>query len=319
MVRPSLALLLLGLMRPPGAGAQAVIAPTWARNTSGHVADSLRRTTRSQAQAGPTGLAAGLANWPADMYCGGTATGAVQPLDPREVLDRVQLAARCGVRLVIIIPRRYLTTTHEVAGPFSLDQAKQATDRYASILPPDTLAKYRATLLGLNLADDYTCLRCWGGQEITQAELADWATYTRAKLPGLPLGIRHTPEWVAESPPLAASIDYVWAQYHAKRGDAKRYFAEAAEAAGRLGLRVVMGVNTHNCNGPGSGRCKPDDILRYGTTAIEHPGNCAFLSYRYDDAWDRPEIRAAWDSLFALAKTRPTVDCRRGGTPTASH
>jgi hypothetical protein len=267
----------------------------------------------------PTGLAAGLGNWPVSMYCDGAASATVQPLDPRELLDRVQLASRCGMRLVLIIPRRLLTTTHQTEGQFSLDSAERAIDRYASALPPDTLQKYRANLLGLNLADDYTCLRCWGGEEISQAQVAEWATYARARLPGLPLGVRRTPDWVAESPALASRIDYVWAQYHAGRGDARTYFDRAAETAGRLGLRVVMGINTHNCNGPGSGRCGADEIIRYGTAAVEHPANCAFLSYRYDDAtWERPEIRAAWDSLFALAKARPSVDCRHAGVARAS-
>jgi hypothetical protein len=267
----------------------------------------------------PTGLPAGLGNWPVSRYCDGTVSATVEPLDPRELLDRVQLASRCGMRLVLIIPRRLLTTSHRTEGQFSLDSAEHAIDRYASALPPDTLQKYRATLLGLNLADDYTCRRCWGGEEITQDQVAEWAAYARGRLPGLPLGVRRTPDWVAESPGLASKIDYVWAQYHAGRGDARTYFDRAAEAARRLGLRVVMGINTHNCNGPGSGRCGADEILRYGTAAVGHPASCAFLSYRYDEAtWERPEIRAAWDSLFALAKTRPAVDCRRAAGAPAS-
>ena len=125
---------------------------------------------------------------------------------------------------------------------------------------------------------------------------------------------------MADSPQLASSIDYVWAQYHAGRGDAKTYFEREGQAAGKLGLRIVMGINNHNCNGPRSGRCKPEDIISYGTAAIENAANCAFLSYKYDETWDRPEIGAAWTRLFALAKTRPTVDCRRtGGPATASH
>jgi hypothetical protein len=57
-------------------------------------------------------------------------------------------------------------------GAFSLDSAKRLTDAYARVLVPDTLAKYRATILGLNLADDYTCTTCWGGKPITQVQVA---------------------------------------------------------------------------------------------------------------------------------------------------
>ena len=246
------------------------------------------------------------------MYCGSVASGTVEPLDPRELLERVQLASRCGVRLVLVIPRRLLTTNRETVGPFSVDSARRATDRYAAVLTADTLRKYRPTLIGLNLADDYGCKECWGGKVITQAQIADWAAYARAKLPGLPLGVRRTPDWVAEYPALAPRIDYVWAQYHTKRGDPVAYFDDAAAIAGRLGLRVVMGVNVHDCHGAGTTPCTAAELTRFGTLAVNHRANCAFLNWRYDAAtWQRADIRAAWDDLLALAKARPAGDCGR--------
>jgi hypothetical protein len=277
---------------------------------SARVVDSVR--VGSAAGPAPVGLAAGLSNWPEDRYCGSVTSGTVQPLDPDELLARVQLAARCGVRLVLIVPRRYLTTNRLTEGPFSVDSAKRATDRYAAALPADTLRKYRATLLGLNLADDYSCTRCWGGRVITQAEIAEWASYARAHLPGLPLGVRRTPEWVAQYPNLASRIDYVWAQYHTGRGDARAWFDDAADRAALLGLRVVMGLNAHDCHGPGSTPCTAEELTRFGTVAVSHPSNCAFLSWRYDEpTWQRADVRAAWDGLLAQARARRTEDCRR--------
>jgi hypothetical protein len=108
-------------------------------------------------------------------------------------------------------------------------------------LPADTIRKYQATILGLNLADDYGCLRWWGGKAITQAQVAEWPEYTRAKLPGIPLGVRLTPDWVAAYPPLAEQLDYAWAQYAARKGDAQAFFNKSATIAQRFGLRVVMG------------------------------------------------------------------------------
>lgn len=63
---------------------------------------------------------------------------------------------------------------------------------------------------------------------ITQAQIAEWAAYARAKLPGLPLGVRKTADWVAAYPSLAPLLDYTWAQYHTRRGAAAAYFAAAA-------------------------------------------------------------------------------------------
>jgi hypothetical protein len=273
---------------------------------SSRVVDSVRA-----AVAESRGLAAGLSAWPADLYCDGVATGALQQIDPRVVLERVQLAARCGVRLVLTPPRRNLTADGRPDGIFSVDSAKRVTDRFAAALPPDTLRKYRSTLLGFNLADDYTCASCWGGKPITQTQIAAWAAYARTSLPGLPLGVRVTADWVQTYPGLAALLDYTWAQYHTKKGEAQAYFDQAARTASALGLRVVMGVNVENCYGVGTA-CSAADLKRFGKFAVGHPATCAFLSWRYDAAtWANPDIRGAWDELIAIARARPAQDCRR--------
>jgi hypothetical protein len=258
------------------------------------------------------GLAAGLTAWPAGSYCGGVASGTMQTLEPRLLLEHVQLAARCGVRVVLVAPRRLLTANGQPVGLFSVDSARRLTDRYAAALPADTLRKYRATILGLNLADDYPCADCWGGKVITQAQIAAWASYARAKLPGLPLGVRKTPDWVAAYPALAPLLDYTWAQYDTKRGDAQAYYDQAADIARRLGLRVVMGINVVHCYGTGTGACGAADLLRIGTLAVSHSGSCAFLNWKYEEAtWQQPDVRAAWDGLLALARARPARECRR--------
>jgi hypothetical protein len=276
---------------------------------SARVVDSVARV-----RTGLAGLAAGLNAWPEDLYCGGPACGTVQPLEPRAVLARIQLAARCGVRLVLVVPRRLLTADGQPAGIFSVDSARQATDRYALVLPADTLAKYRSTILGMNLADDYGCTTCWGGRTITQGQIAAWAAYARGKLPGLPLGVRVEPNWVAVQPTLAPLLDYAWAQYHTRKGDPQAYYDKAASTAARLGLRVIMGVNVEDCYGFGTSACSPADLVRFGTLAVSHPASCAFLNWRYEEAtWQQPEVRAAWDGLLALAKARPARECRREG------
>ena len=96
-------------------------------------------------------FAIGMSAWPTEWYCAGPMSGTMQQVHPREVLERVQLAARCGVRLVLVPPRKQLME----GGIFSVESAKRLTDRYADQLPPDTLRKYGATILGFNLADDY--------------------------------------------------------------------------------------------------------------------------------------------------------------------
>ena len=270
-----------------------------------------RPRERSRRTGPPSASPPGSATGPEDILTAGSvASGTVQPLDPDELLERVQLASRCGVRLVLGDPPPAAPTTNrETVGPFSVDSARRATDRYAAVLTADTLRKYRPTLIGLNLADDYGCKECWDGKVITQAQIADWVAYARAKLPGLPLGVRRTPDWVAEYPALAPRIDYVWAQYHTRRGDPVAYFDDAAAIAGRLGLRVVMGVNVHDCHGAGTTPCTATEA-----DPLRHPrgqpqGQCAFLNWRYHAAtWQRAEIRAAGDGLRG-----PCEGALRGG------
>jgi hypothetical protein len=275
---------------------------------SARVVDSVKAAKKSG------GLAAGLSAWPTDSYCAGPMSAAVQQVAPRAVLGRIQLAAKCGIRLVLVPPRRLLTTDGQPAGLFSVESAKRFTDHYAAMLPADTIRKYQATILGLNLGDDYRCTRCWGGTAITQEQIAEWAAYAREKLPGIPLGVRVMPEWVADYPPLAPLIDYAWAQYHTGKGNPQAYFNRAATVAKRLGLRVGMGVNVEDCYGVGTSACTAADLLRFGTIAVSHPASCAFINWRYREAtWHRAEIREAWDQLLALARGREAEECRRVG------
>jgi hypothetical protein len=206
-----------------------------------------------------------------------------------------------------------LTTNGLPSGEFSVDSARRFTDRYAAVLPADTLRKYRATILGLNLADDYGCLTCWGGKAITQAQIAEWAAYTRTRLPGLPLGVRVTPDWVEKHPPLAQQLDYAWAQYATRKGDPQAYFDRAAAIGQRLGLKVVMGVNLENCYAAGTSTpCTAADLARFGGLAVRHPASCAFVSWRYDaTTWARADVRAVWEELLAVARGRAGAECRK--------
>jgi hypothetical protein len=275
---------------------------------SARAVDSVRPTPNPP----DPGLAAGMSAWPEELYCSGATSAAMQPLDPKAVLARLRLAQRCGMRLVIVPPRRYLTESGTNPGIFSVDCARRLMDRYAAVLPPDTLARSRGVILGFKLGDDYGCTACWGGRAIRQAEIAEWADYARTRLPAVPLGVRVEPSWVAADSALAPKLDYAWAQYHTKKGDAKAYYDAAAATAQKLGIKVVMGVNLENCYGPDTPACSASDLTRFGTLAVTHPGSCGFLSWRYEPLrWNDPAVRATWDGLVALARGRPAVGCGR--------
>ena len=96
---------------------------------------------------------------------------------------------------------------------------------------PDVVSRYRETILGFNLGDDYDCPTCWGGEEITQAQIASWAAYTRARIPSLPLGVRMTPDWVQKDHSLAPLLDYLLPDdWRSTDADEKRLFSSTSTA-----------------------------------------------------------------------------------------
>jgi hypothetical protein len=167
----ALSLLLLGLVTP-------------ARAQDGAPTDEASAEARRVEHARQ--FAIGMSTWPTELYCSGPMSAAMQQVPPQEVLRRVQLASRCGVRLVLVPPPPDAHLRRSARRQVLGRRGNRVIDDFARELPPDTLAKYRSTLLGFNLADDYGCLKCWGGKAITQGEIADWAGYARQKLPGLP-------------------------------------------------------------------------------------------------------------------------------------
>ena len=83
-----------------------VLVPRIVYDTA-HGVDSARVVDSVRAAAKPSGgFAAGLSAWPTDSYCGGPVSAAMQQVDPRAVLGRIQLAARCNIRLVLVPPQQ---------------------------------------------------------------------------------------------------------------------------------------------------------------------------------------------------------------------
>jgi hypothetical protein len=258
-------------------------------------------------------LARGFWNYPS-TYCNSSGvTGSSQPASTSDVLEFLQTARKCNVRLVLVPARKFITTTGTNHSPFSMDSAKAYTDRLARVLVPDTLRKYDPYIIGFNLADDYGCAECWGGVKVTQSEIAAWASYVRQKIPGLRIGVRVEPAWVQSSPYLASVIDYAWAQYHTGKGDARTYFDRQASIARSLGIALAMGVNLKYCGGAGTVECTPTQLRTFMGMAAEYPDNCALLGWTYSPTrLTDSGMQDAWSYVLNLADKHPDVPCRRG-------
>jgi hypothetical protein len=258
-------------------------------------------------------LAAGFWNYGmvSSNYCNSTGvSSSSQPTSTEDLLAHLQDARKCNVRLVIVPGRKYITVGGTTGSPFSLTNAKAYTDRMAKVLTPDTLAKYQPWIIGFNLADDYGCAECWGGVKVTQSEIAAWASYVRAKVPGLRIGVRVEPTWVQGST-LPGLIDYAWAQYHTGKGDARTYFDKHSSLAKSLGIALAMGVNVKYCGGAGTAPCTPTQIRTFMGMAAQYPDNCALLGWEYNPtAMAQTGMVDAWDYVLKLAAQHPDVACR---------
>ncbi|HEY9508040.1 MAG TPA: hypothetical protein VIQ27_18965 [Gemmatimonadales bacterium] len=160
-------------------------------------------------------------------------------------------------------------------------------------------------VVGTYLIDEPNLVKRWG--TITQQNVCDMARFARSELPGIPVLVRAAPSWLGP----CDAIDAGWAQYGSRRGVAVKDYREQNMAdAKRLGYALVFSLNGLNDDGAGTDMTAAQ-VMDYGTTLMV-PGVCAFFVWEYATTWsDRPEIRAALDSLGRIAAGLPRRECRR--------
>jgi hypothetical protein len=253
-------------------------------------------------------FAAGFWEYPTTLCNTAGVTGSARTRSTSNLLEHLQTARKCGVRVVLVPNRSSITTTGTTKAPFSLDSAKAYIDRLAKILVPDTLAKYDAEIVGFNLADDYGSTDQWGGTTVSPSEIEAWARYTKAKLPTLRLGVRVEATWVTAS--LASTIDFAWAQYHKGKGDPTTYFNRQRDVAKNLGISLVTGVNSTHCGGAGSTFCTPQEIRTFMGMAVQRPESCGAFAWDYDtQQMAVAGMTDAWAYVLDLAKQRGGKPC----------
>ncbi len=263
---------------------------------------------------GNVGMGYGLTNYDVSQWCSGPLTATMLQITPANALGVLKLAAKCQVRVVLVPSRAMITVHHRTHDPFSLTNANAFSDDLCRVLTPTVLDDYGQWLIGLNLADDYGSPDQWGGTIVTQAQIGAWAAHTRNVCGSkLRLGLRVEPSWAKGHPEVITPIDWTWAQYRKRKGDAKRYFDANAALAKQLGLKVVMGVNVAQCDVSGSAPCTPSELQTFGTIAVTHPDNCLMVNWKIDE---RPPtysgtLRDIHLKLLAKAKARPLTTCRK--------
>jgi hypothetical protein len=171
----------------------------------------------------------------------------------------------------------------------------------------DTVLAYAAAgvVVGDYLIDEPNLVKRWG--VITPADVCRMAEFARVELPGIPVLVRAAPAWLGTCP----MIDAAWAQYGSRRQvPVDDYRDEHVVAAKARGYQIVFSLNALNDDALGT-PMTPAQVMDYGTELMDSP-LCYFMVWEYATTWsERPEIRAALDSLGRIAATRTPKDCRR--------
>jgi hypothetical protein len=244
----------------------------------------------------------------------------------RDRVAAVLRAARAGkVRVVLNLGGGKDNTRNE--GVFDLAQWKARVDEYRDV----DFGPYveEGLILAHFLVDEPYAKQSWGGREISRAVIEEMARYSKSIWPTLPTVVRAPPGWLARGDTALADLDIAWAQW-AGPGRAggdwrtpEEFRDENVAYAKQLGLGLIVGVNQLNGGDGSSGvhgtpdhpdrwQMSPAELTRLGTLLVETPYACAFLSWRYDPAFEaRPEIRAALDSVASVARTRGGTSCLR--------
>jgi hypothetical protein len=260
---------------------------------------------------------------PADRFQGAY-TGAVVPVSRSNVGSVLKAAQAARLRLVLRLagPDRY----RNADGTFDLARWKAEIDTYRDV----DFAPWvdEGLILAHFLIDEPGARRTWGGREVSRADVEEMARYSKSIWPSLPTAVRAPPDWLRAGDTSYASLDIAWAQWAALRRSAagrtpEQYRDENVAEAKQLGLGLIFGLNFFNggdgtsetigiSGNPGLFEMSAGEIVRVGTLLASAPYACAFLSWGYDPSFeDRPDVRAALDSLAVVTSGRGATSCVR--------
>ena len=260
-----------------------------------------------------TGLPLGPAHVPPEHFADFSGTN-ITPGFPDSLLPILEAARRANARVFISFTgggRHSLDSTG-----FNIDKWKERIDRYRGI----DLTSYIAdgTILGHFLMDEPNDRRNWSGHQVSQADIAEMARYSKEVWPSMVTMIRAFPDFLEghEYP----RLDAIRVQYAPRFGPIDAFINDQVQGAKALGVALVGGLNVLNGGSGESGipgtregkyAMSADEIRDWGGRWLAEPYICAFLMYYYDSRYQsRPDIRAALSELSQKARDLPKKECR---------
>jgi hypothetical protein len=259
-------------------------------------------------------------------------TGAVLAVRRSNVASILRAAQSGRLRLVLNLAGagRHYTNPD---GTFNLALWKSRIDLYRDV----DFAPYvtEGLVLAHFLIDEPGAAATWGEQPVSRADIEEMARYSKSIWPTLPTTVRAPPGWLLAGDTTYQDLDIAWAQWAgplhgAGTGLTPEQFRDKNVAlAKHLGLGLVFGMNYLNGGDGSSGmpgtssnppwwQMSTAELVSVGTLLVQAPYSCAFLSWHYAPEYvSRPDVRAALDSIAAVAATRGGTSCLRHDSTSA--
>jgi hypothetical protein len=266
----------------------------------------------------PWGIAFGPQHLPESLFSS-TYTGTVWLASPVTVLAKLEAARKAHARVIL-----NLTSTpgsQNPDGSFSLELWKKRVDRFKGINFEPYIAN--GTLLGHYLMDEPHSAKNWDGQPVPFADIEAAGRYSKQLWLNMTTFVRTHPGFLEGAAFPWVHVDAAWAQYSARRGDARAYVQSNVASARSLRLGLVLGMNvltggTSDSGIPGfhegTWAMSASQVKAWGSILAAEPYACAFSLWKYDKAnpayFERPDIQSAAAEVSRLAANRPQASCR---------
>ena len=233
-------------------------------------------------------------------------TGSVYKATPSQIADQLSKAAAAQTKLIVMLG--VTSQVKNANGTFSLTKWKAAVDQYRSLSLGSRITG--GTFYLHYLVDQPQCSSCWGGQAIPWATVEEMAKYSKAIWPGLATVARVAPTDLAKATFAWTYLDAGWAQYNTKKGDLGKYLSAQVASARAERLGLVAGLNADDASGVNTAPMTASQIKQFGTKLASEPAVCALAVWKYDAGYlAQTGIRAAFDSVATLAKSRSAASC----------
>ena len=227
---------------------------------------------------------------------------------PSTLVGRLNTAATSHTKLIVMLAS--MPQVRNSDGTFNLSKWKTEVDRFRGLAVGTLITN--GTYYLHYLVDQPNCASCWGGTAIPWATVEEMARYSKSIWPGLATVVRAAPSDLAKATFQWNYLDAGWAQYNTQMGDIRTYLAGQVAQAKNQGIGLVAGLYVKHADGVGTAPMTASQIKAFGTVIASDPYVCAVTGWKYDATYlAQAGIRAAFDSVASVARTRTAGSCAR--------